>query len=153
MSATPAMNPPDTAPRRDTKRNPANLEGGTNKNSNSEPNKRVKVVETRGASLKNMGMFYLRNPEMRIVDIFPGNLVQKICADFTWKGRECTREPCLFMHPWNPRAMDRVTVEAIAQNFATSKKGWLSNYHFLNETTLPADVKAMVGGLQGPAQQ
>jgi hypothetical protein len=83
MSATPAMNPPDTAPRRDTKRNPANLEGGTNKNSNSEPNKRVKVVETRGASLKNMGMFYLRNPEMRIVDIFPGNLDQKICADFT----------------------------------------------------------------------
>jgi len=46
--------------------------------------------------------------------------------------------------------IDRVTVEAISQNFATNKKGWLSDYHFQNETTLPADVKATIGGSQGP---
>ena len=108
---------------------------------------------TRGANLKNMGMFYLRNPETRAMDIFPRDLDQNICADFTCKGRECTREPCLFMHPQNPRVMDRVTVEEIAQNFATNKKGWLSDYHFQNETALSADVKAMVGGSQGPTQQ
>jgi len=49
--------------------------------------------------------------------------------------------------------MDKATVKAIARNFATAKKGWLSDYHFRNETTLPADVKAMIGGLQGPTQQ
>ena len=67
-------------------------------------------------------MFYLRNTELRVMDIFPQNLAQKVCADFTCKGRECTREPCSFMHPRNPRDMDKVTVKAIAQNFATTKR-------------------------------
>ena len=31
-------------------------------------------------------------------------------------------------------------------NFATNKKGWLSDYHFRNETTLSEDVKAMIRG-------
>ena len=77
-----------------------------------------------------MGMFYLRNTESRAIDIFPQDMSQKICADFTCKRRECTKEPCSFMHPHNPRDMDKVTVEAIARNFATTKKGWLSDYHF-----------------------
>ena len=90
-------------------------------------------------------MFYLRNAEVRATDIFPRDLAQKVCADFTCKAKECTRESCSFMHPRNPRDMDKVTFEAIALNFATTKKGWLSDYHFGNETTLPADVKAIVG--------
>ena len=150
---TPAANPPDTATCQDAKRNPANSEGVNNKSPNLGPNKKVKVVETRGANIKNMGMFYLRNPKMRATDIFPRDIDQKICADFTCKGRECTRESCLFMHPQNPRVMDRVTVEAIAQKFMKNKKGWLSDYHFQNKMTLPADVKAMVGGSQGLTQQ
>ena len=151
--AVPGANPPDNASCRDAKRNPVNLEGGNYKNANAEPNKKVKVVKTRNANKKEMGMFYLRNTKLRATDIFPRDLAQTICADFACKRRECTREPCLFMHPCNPRAMDRVTVKVITQNFATIKKGWLSDYHFQNETTLPADVKAMVGGSQGPTQQ
>ena len=100
-----------------------------------------------------MGMFYLRNTELRVRDIFPQDLSQKVCVDFTCKGRECTRDPCSFMHPRYPRDMDKATVEAISQNFATNKKGWLSEYHFRNKTMLPADVKAMCGGSQGPNQQ
>jgi hypothetical protein len=118
-----------------------------------EKNKKVKVVKTCGADKKNMGMFYLKNADSRATDIFPRDLAQKVCADFTCKGRECTRDPCLFMHPCNPREMDKATIKSIAQNFATMKKGWLSDYHFRHETTLPADVKAMIGGLQGPTQQ
>ena len=98
-------------------------------------------------------MFYLRNNELRVMDIFPQDLAQKVCTDYTCKRRECTRDPCSFMHPRNPMEMDKATVEAIARNFATNKKGWLSDYHFRNETTLPADVKAMYGGLQGLNQQ
>jgi len=100
-----------------------------------------------------MGMFYLRNVALRATDNFPHDLVQKVCADFTCKGKEFTREPCSFMHPCNPREMDRATVEAISRNFATTRKGWISNYHFCNETTLSADAKAMIGGSQGPTQQ
>ena len=60
-----------------------------------------------------MGMFYLKNVEACATDIFPHDLAQKVCADFTCKGKECTREPCSFMHPCNPREMDKATVKAI----------------------------------------
>ena len=73
--------------------------------------------------------------------------------DFTCKERECTKENCPFKPPRNPRDMDKNAVIAISQNFATTKKGWLSDYHFSDETTLPADLKAMMGGLQSPTQQ
>ena len=49
--------------------------------------------------------------------------------------------------------MDKVTVIAIARNIAITKKGWLSDYHFRNKTTLPEDVKAIMGGLQGPTNK
>ena len=98
-------------------------------------------------------MFYLRNVESRAMDLFPRDLAQKVCVDFTCKGKECVRETCSFIHPYNPRDMDKATVKEIARYFATTKKGWLSNYHFRHETTLPADVKAMLGGSQGPTQQ
>ena len=112
--ATPGANPPDNVPRRDTKRNPASLEGGNNKNANTESNKKVKVVERRGVNKKDMGMLYLRNVELRVTDLFPRDLAQKVCADFTCKGKECVRETRSFMHPRNPRDMDRATVKAIA---------------------------------------
>ena len=121
---TPAANPPDTATRRDAKHTTFTTEaGGNNKIANSEQNKKVKVVETCGADRKNMGMFYLKNAETRAMDIFPRDLAEKICADFTCKERECTRDPCSFKHPCNPRDMDKVTVVAIARNFATTTKG------------------------------
>ena len=129
------------------------MEGANNKNANVVPNKKVKVVKTRMANKKDMGMFYLMNPDLRVTEIFSRDLDQKICADFTCKGRECIREPCSFMHPRNPRGMDKATIEAIARNFATTKRGWLNDYHFRNKTALPADVKAMIGGSQGPTQQ
>ena len=113
----------------------------------------MKVVETRGANKKEMGMFSLRNAEAQATDIFPRDLAQKVCVDYTCKGRECSRESCPFMHPCNPREMDKVTIKAIAQNSTTTKKSWLSDYHFRNETTLAADVKAMIRGSQGPTQQ
>ena len=152
--ATPGAPPSKNANHQDTKRNPATPDGGNDKDIMSkEPNKRVKVVGTQGGNKKEMGMFYLKNAELRATYIFPRDLAQKVCADFTCKGRECIREPCSFLHPRNPREMDKATVKAIPRNFATTKMGWLRDYHFRNETTLPVDVKAMLGGTQGPTQQ
>ena len=91
-------------------------------------------------------MFYLKHPDSHATDIFPRNLEEKICIVFTCKDRECTKENCPFKHPPNPRDMGKNSAIAIACNFAITKKGWLSNYHFRNETTLPDDVKAMMGG-------
>ena len=80
------------------------------------------MVETCGADRKNMGMFYLRNAEARGGDVFPQDMEEKICVDFTCKGKECTRENCPFKHPCNPRDMDKVTVVSIARNFSKTKK-------------------------------
>ena len=115
--------------------------------------KKAKVVESRGPDKKNLGMFYLKHPTCRIGDIFPKDMEQKICGNFTCKEKECTNPKCTFMHPRNPRDMDKNTVIAIARNFATTKKGWLSDFHFRNEPSLPDDVKAMMGGSQGPTKK
>ena len=96
---TPATNPADTVTRRDMKRTTVTSEGVNNKIANSKQNKKVKVVETRGADRKNMGMFYLKNAETRPTDVFPQDLAEKICVDFNCKERECTRDPCPFKHP------------------------------------------------------
>ena len=98
-------------------------------------------------------MFYLKHPDSRVVDIFPRDLEEKICIDFTCKDRECTKENCQFKHPCGPRDMNKNSVIAIARNFAITKKGWLSDYHFRNEPTLSDDIKAMLGGSQGPTKK
>ncbi len=95
------------------------------------------MVETRGPDRKNMGMFYLKHPHCRVADIFPKDLEEKICRDYTCKEREFTKEIFPFKHPRNPRDMDKVTVVEITRNFATTKKGWISDFHFRNEPTLP----------------
>jgi hypothetical protein len=150
---TPNAPPTETATCRDAKLTTVTLDGGNNKNANADKNKKSKVVDTRGPDKKNMGMFYLRNAKARVGDIFPRDMEEKICVDFTCKGKECTGENCPFKHPHNPRDMDKVTVISIARNFSKTKKGWLSDYHFRDETTLPEDVLAMMGGSQGPTQQ
>jgi hypothetical protein len=119
---TPAAKPTDTATHRDAKRTTVTSEGGNNKNANLDQNKKVKVVKTRGADKKNMGMFYLKNAETLAMDIFPRDLAEKICADFTCKEQECNRDRCSFKHPRNPRDMDKVTVVAITRNFTTKKR-------------------------------
>ena len=50
------------------------MDGGNDRNANTESNKKVKVVETRGANKKEMGMLYLRNAEEQATDIFPRDL-------------------------------------------------------------------------------
>ena len=68
-----------------------------------------------------MGMFYLKHPDSRATDIFPQDLEERICIDFTCKDRECTKENCQFKHPCNPRDMDKNSVIAITRNFAIKK--------------------------------
>jgi len=99
---------------------------------------------------KAMGMLHLWNPAINSSSVFPKDLAQKVCVDFTCKGKECIRENCTHLHPRQARDLDKATVEAIGRHFATSKKGCLSDYHFCREE-LPADVLAMLGGLEGPS--
>jgi hypothetical protein len=94
--ATPGANPTKNVNRRDAKSNPATPSEGHNKEVTKESNKKVKVVKRQGVIKKDMSMFYLINVDLLATDIFPRDLDQKVCPDFTCKGKECTREPCSF---------------------------------------------------------
>jgi hypothetical protein len=39
-----------------------------------------------------MGMFFLYKPDMKVVKIFPKDMLETVCANFTCKGREYTKE-------------------------------------------------------------
>jgi hypothetical protein len=144
--------PTETANRRDAKRNNVTFtpEVVPTKPASPANTKKPKVAEAGGFDKKTMGMFYLLNPEATGVDAFPKDIESKVCLNFTCRGKECTRENCPFKHPRNARDMEKDAVIAIARNFAKTKKGWLSEYHFRHETGLPADVLAMMGNAQGP---
>ncbi len=92
-----------------------------------------------------MGMFFLTKHDIKATDIFPKDLPNKICANFTCKGRECTRENCPYSHPRNARKLTRETIAAIVCHFSSKKIRWLKIGN------LPADVKALVGGKDGPS--
>jgi hypothetical protein len=40
--------------------------------------------------VSDMGMLFLSKPDMKATDIFPKDMPNKICANFTCKGQECT---------------------------------------------------------------
>ncbi len=99
----------------------------------------------------DMGMFFLTRNNIEAIDIFPKDLHTKICADFTCKGRECSRETCPYSHPRNACELTAETIAAMARHFSSKKIGWLNEWHFMKLAHLPADVKALVGGIRGPS--
>jgi hypothetical protein len=100
-----------------------------------------------------MGMFFLAKHDIRATDIFPKDLPIKICADFTCKGCKCTRENCPYSHPRNACKLTAETIAAIVHHFSSKKSGRLNKWHFMKLGDLPADVKAFVGGKDGPSSR
>jgi hypothetical protein len=98
-----------------------------------------------------MGMFFLTRNDIKAIDIFPKDLPTKICADFTCKGREYSRETCPYSHPRNACELTAETIAAIARHFSSKKIGWLNEWHLMKLAHLPADVKALVGGKDSPS--
>jgi hypothetical protein len=99
----------------------------------------------------DMGMFFLTKHDIKATDIFPKDLPTKICANFTCKGCKCTRENCPYSHPRNACKLTAETIAAIIRHFSLKKIGWLNEWHFMKLGHLPADVKALVGGKDGPS--
>ncbi len=91
-------------------------------------------------------MFFLTRNDIKATDVFPKDLPTKICANFTCKGRECTRDSCPYSHPRNARELPADIIAAIAPHFSTKKIGWLNEWHFMKLAHLPPNVNALVGG-------
>jgi hypothetical protein len=98
----------------------------------------------------DMGMFFLTKHYIKATHIFPKDLPTKISADFTCKGHECTRENCPYNHPRNAGELT-VEIAAIVCHISSKKIGWLNEWHFMKLGNLPADVKALMRGKDGPS--
>jgi len=49
------------------------------------------------------------------------------------------------------RKLSKDTIAAIARHFSTKKIGWRNEWHFMKLAHLPPNVKALVGGKDGPS--
>ena len=96
---------------------------------------------------KEMGMFYLKNPNINPTEVFPGNMPIKLCANFTCKGKECTNTNCGFKHLTKASEIPRETILAIAAHFSEKDIGWFNEYHFMK---IPDEgVKKLLGNSRG----
>ncbi len=97
------------------------------------------------------GMFFAL-ATARATDIFPKDMPDKLCTDFTCKGRECTRENCSFKHPCSAEELQKETIVMIAKHFASKGVGWFNDWHFSQVDGLPAEATPLLGGKEGPGK-
>ncbi len=96
--------------------------------------------------MKDMGMFYLKNPAMLKGAVFPKELSKTICVLYVCKELECTEENRPNAHPRNASDIDLSDVEKIAVHFKMNKHGHLSKYHFCKLKNASETVKSVWGG-------
>jgi hypothetical protein len=116
-----------------------------------KPHRHGAINPAKQRHVTDMGMFFLTKHDIKAIDIFPKDLPTKICANFTCKGCMCTRENCPYSYPRNACKLTAETIAAIVRNFSLKKIRWLNEWHFIKLGHLPADVKALVGGKDGPS--
>ncbi len=85
---------PSSEEHRGDKRGPttpdtANNTNSSNRQKQKKPKRGVKV-KTAAKERKNLGMFYLKNPSINPSKKNPKVMPEKICANCTCKGKECT---------------------------------------------------------------
>jgi hypothetical protein len=86
----------------------------------------VKVkVDTAAKEKKDLGLFYLCNLSINPADIFPRDMPEKLCADFTCKGKECTTLIVTLLTPgrlWNSNAR-----QPLQSPIISSRKTWVGS--------------------------
>ncbi len=129
-----------------------NKENPSSRQRQKKPHRGVKV-DTAAKEKKDLGMFYLRNPSINPLDIFPKDMPQKLCANFTCKGKECTNTNCAFAHPRKALELKRETIILIANHFTKKDMGWFNEYHFMRMPNITEGVKKRLGNTKGPTSK
>jgi hypothetical protein len=107
-------------------------------------------VDTAAKEKKDWGMIYLCNPSINPMDIFPKDMPEKLCANFTCKGKECKNTNCDFAHPRKALELKRKTIIPIANHFIKKDVGWFNKYHFTRMPNITDGVKKLLGNTKGP---
>ena len=126
----------------------ANDANSSNHQKQKKPKRGVKV-NTAAKERKDLGMFYLKNPSIDPSKVFPKVMPEKICANFTCKGKECSNASCDFVHPRKPSELKRETIIAIADHFNKTNIGWFNEYHFMKMPDITDGVKKLLGNTRG----
>jgi hypothetical protein len=113
----------------------------------------VVKVDTAAKEKKDLGMYYLRNASINPVDIFPKDIPEKLCVNFTCKGNECNNTNCDFTHPRKASELKRDTIIAITNPFVKKYVGWFNKYHFMRMPTITDGVKKLLGNTKGPTSK
>jgi hypothetical protein len=151
-----ASAPPDNThqnQRRNVKRDPSTPDKSTKAAAiqhQKKPRRNGATNPAKQRHVADMGMFFLTKHDTKATDIFLKDLPTNICADFTCKGHKCTRENCPYSQPSNACELTAETIAAIICHFSSKKIEWLNEWHFMKLGHLPAYVKALVGGKDGP---
>jgi hypothetical protein len=133
--------------RRD-KCNPAtpdsNDEKATTRQKQKKPCCAVKV-DTASKEKTALGMSYLHNNSINPSDVFLKDMSDKICANFTCKGKECNNMNCDFLHPRRPSELKPETILTIANHFTKRDISWFNEYHFMKMPNIMDEIKKYLG--------
>jgi hypothetical protein len=110
-------------------------------------------VGTAAKEKMKLGMFYLRNALIAPPDVFPKDMSDKICANFTCKGKECNNVNCDFIHPKRPSELKCETILAIANHFTKMDISWFNEYHFMKMPIITDKIKKLAGNTKGPKRK
>ncbi len=126
----------------------ANDANSSNHQKQKKPKRDVKV-DTAAKERKDLGMFYLKNPSINPSEVFPKIMPEKICTNFTGKGKECSNASCDFIHPRKPSKLKCKTIIAIADHLNKTNIGWFNEYHFMKMPNIMDSVKKLLGNTRG----
>ncbi len=129
------------------KRDPATPDGINEKVSTCQKQKKPCCTEGRYRCKgeDRSGIFYLCNTLINPSDVFPKDMPNKNCFNFTCKGEECNNVNCNFIHPRRPSEFKCETILAIANHFTKRDLGWFNKYHFMKMPNITDEIKKFLG--------
>ncbi len=114
-----------------------------------KPHHGVKV-DTAAKEKWDLGIFYLCNVSINPADIFPRDMPEKLCMNFSCKGKECNNTNFDFAHPRKASELKHKTIITIANHFIKKDVGWLSKYHFMRMPNITVGVNKLLGNTKDP---
>jgi hypothetical protein len=129
-----------------------NKENPSSHQRQKKPCRGVKV-DTAAKEKKDLGMFHLRNPSSTQETFFPNDMPEKLCANFTCKGKECTNTNCNFDHPRKASELKHEMIILIPNHFIKKDVGWFKEYHFMRMPNITDGVRKLLGNTKGPTSK